>query len=142
MQRRIPKNEKHEMEVEIEKAVKAQKEAQSAAEIAGRQEQTAHNKESRTTSSRRRTRRDTLRKWKLNSRSFAMTSSLSRTRTSSHRPEGYRRPSAKDAQDIIQFEQVDFEQVAETRQAALQAKNDTNLAKHSGVSKNTQHNVS
>ena len=81
-------------------------------------------------------------KWKLNSRSFAMTSSLSRTRTSSHRPEGYRRPSAKDAQDIIQFEQVDFEQVAETRQAALQAKNDTNLAKHSGVSKNTQHNVS
>ena len=59
-------------------------------------------------------------------------------------PSARRIPKAisKDAQDIIQFEQVDFEQVAETRQAALQAKNDTNLAKHSGVSKNTQHNVS
>ena len=36
LQRRKPKNEKHEMEVEIEKVVKAQKEAQSAAEVADR----------------------------------------------------------------------------------------------------------
>ena len=55
LRRRKPKNEKHEMEVEIEKVVKAQKEAQSAAEVADREEQIAHNKESRTTSSRRRT---------------------------------------------------------------------------------------
>ena len=38
---------KREMEVEIEKCVKAQKEAQSAAEVADREEQIAHNKESR-----------------------------------------------------------------------------------------------
>ena len=62
LQRRIPKNEKHEMEVEIEKVVKAQKDAQSAAEVADRVEQIAHNRESRTTSSRRRTRRNTSRK--------------------------------------------------------------------------------
>ena len=37
LQRRIPKK-KHEMEVEIEKVVKAQKEVQSAAEIADREE--------------------------------------------------------------------------------------------------------
>ena len=42
MQRRIPKDEKHEMEVEIEKVVKAQKD-QSAAEIADREEQIAYN---------------------------------------------------------------------------------------------------
>ena len=36
MQRRILKNEKHEMEVEMWKVVKAQKEAQSAAEIVDR----------------------------------------------------------------------------------------------------------
>ena len=83
MQRRKPKNEKHEMEVEIEKVVEASKAAQSAAKIADREEQTAHNKESRTTSSRRRTRRNTSRTWKLNSRRFVMTSW---TRTSSHRP--------------------------------------------------------
>ena len=59
---------KHEMEVEIVKVVQAQKEAQSAAEIADREEQIAHHKESRTTSSTRRTRRNTSRKWKLNSR--------------------------------------------------------------------------
>ena len=46
MQRRIPKYEKHEMEVEIEKVVKAQKEAQSAAEVADRGEHIAHSKES------------------------------------------------------------------------------------------------
>ena len=40
-----------------------------------------------------------------------------------------------------QFDQVDFEQIAEKRQAASQAKNDTNLSKQSGVSKNTQHNT-
>ena len=42
---------------------------------------------------------------------------------------------------MIQIEQVDFEQVAEKRQACDVAKNDTNLAKQSGVSKNAQHNV-
>ena len=42
LQRRIPKDEKHEMEVEIEKVVKAQKD-QSAAEIADREEQIAYN---------------------------------------------------------------------------------------------------
>ena len=52
-----------------------------------------------------------------------------------------RRPPTKDAQEIIQFEHVDFEQVVEKRQAASQAKNGTNRAKQSGVSKNTQHNV-
>ena len=119
---------KHEMEVEIEKIVKAQNEAQSAAEIADREEQIAHNKASRTTSSRRRTRRNTSRKWKLNSRRSVTTSSLSWTRTSS-------------AQEIILFERVDHEQVAEKRQTASQTKNDTNLAKQSDVSKNTQHNV-
>ena len=51
LQRRIPKNEKHEMEGEIEKVVKAHEEAQSAAEVADREEQIAHNKESRTTGS-------------------------------------------------------------------------------------------
>ena len=40
LQRRIPKNEKHEMEVEIENLVKAHKEAQSVAEIADREEPT------------------------------------------------------------------------------------------------------
>ena len=54
LQRRIPKNEKHVMEVKIERVVKAQKKAQSADEMADREEQIAHNKESRTTSSRRR----------------------------------------------------------------------------------------
>ena len=62
LQRRIPKNEKHKMEVEIELVAKAQKEAQSAAETADRDQQIAHNKESRTTSSTRRTRRNTSRK--------------------------------------------------------------------------------
>ena len=52
-----------------------------------------------------------------------------------------RRPSTKDAQEIIQFEHVDFEQVVEKRQAASQAKKSTNRAKQIGVSKNTQHNV-
>ena len=55
LQRRKPKSEKHEMEVETEKAVKASKEAQSAAEVTDREAQIAHNKESMTTSSRRRT---------------------------------------------------------------------------------------
>ena len=68
MQRRKQKNEKHEMEVEIEKVVKAQKETQSAAEVADGEEQIAHNRESRATSSGRRTRGKTSRKWKLNSR--------------------------------------------------------------------------
>ena len=45
LQRRKPKNEKHVMEVEIEKVVKARKEAQSAAELAHREEQIAHIKE-------------------------------------------------------------------------------------------------
>ena len=62
LQRRKPKNEEHEMEVEIEKVVKAQEEAQSAAEVADREEQIAHNTENRTTSRRRRTRRNTSRK--------------------------------------------------------------------------------
>ena len=52
-----------------------------------------------------------------------------------------RRSSAKDAQEIIQFERVEHEQVAEKRQTASPAKNDTNLAKKSDMSKNTQHNV-
>ena len=52
-----------------------------------------------------------------------------------------RRPPAKDAQEIIQFERVDHEQVAEKRQTTSQAKNDANLAKQSDISKNTQHNV-
>ena len=76
LQRRKPKNEKHEMQVEIEKVVKAQKEAQSAAEVADREEQIAYNKESRATSTRRRTRGNTSRKWKLNSRRYVMASSL------------------------------------------------------------------
>ena len=113
------------MEVEIEKVVKAQKEAQSAAEVADRKEQIAHNTESRTTSSRRRTRRNTSRKWKLNSRRSVMASSLSWTKTSSHRSEGLQESKAinKGRQEVIQFEQVDFEQVAEKRQTASQAKN-------------------
>ena len=43
----------------------------------------------------------------------------------------------KVAQEIIQFERVDHELVAEKRQACDVAKNDTNLAKQSVV----QHNV-
>ena len=88
LQRGIPKNEKHEVEVEIEKVVKAQKEAQSTAEIADREEQNAHNKESRTSNSTRRT----PRKWKLNFRRSVTTSSLSWTRTSSHLPDGLQEP--------------------------------------------------
>ena len=131
------------MEVQIEKVVKAQKEAQSAAELADREEQSAHNKESKTTSSNRRTRRNTSRKWKLNSRRSVK---HPRSRGQEPHPIGQRdcrsrRPSTKDAQEIIQFEQIDFEQVTEKRQAASQAKNGTNHAKQSGVSKNTQHNV-
>ena len=94
MQRRIPKNEKHEMDVEIEKVVKAQKEAQPAAEIADREEHIARNKESRTTSSTRRMRRNTSRKWKLNSRRSMMASSLSWTRTAPHRPDVFQEPKA------------------------------------------------
>ena len=41
-QRRIRKNEEHEMEVEIEKVLKARKEAHSAAEISDREEPIAH----------------------------------------------------------------------------------------------------
>ena len=44
---------KHEMEVQIENVVKTQKEAQATAEVADREEQIAHNKESRATSCRR-----------------------------------------------------------------------------------------
>ena len=47
LQRTKPKNEKLEMEVQIEKVVKAQKEAQSADEVADREEQTSHNRESK-----------------------------------------------------------------------------------------------
>ena len=82
------------MEVEIEKVVKAWNEVQSAAEVADREEQIAHNKESRTTSSRRRMRENASRKWKLNSGRYVMTSSLPWTRTSSHRPEGLQKPKA------------------------------------------------
>ena len=45
----------------MEKVVKAQREVQSAAEVANREEQIAHNQESRTTSSRRRRREGTRR---------------------------------------------------------------------------------
>ena len=83
---------KNEMEVEIDKVVKAKKEAQSAAESGDREEQLAHNKESMTTSSTRRTRGNTSRKWKLNSRRSVMTSSLSWTRASSHQPDGLQEP--------------------------------------------------
>ena len=69
MQRRKSKNEKHEMEVEIEKIVKAQNEAQSAVEVADI-------------------------KWKLNSRSFVMLSSHSWTKPSSHQPQ-HAGPSAR-----------------------------------------------
>ena len=144
------KNEKYELEVEVEKVVKAQKEAQSAAD---REEPIAHNKESRTRSSTRRARRSTSRKWKLNSRRSVMTSSLSQephpigqkdcrsVRSSEGKKPAHRRPSAKDAQEVIRVEQVDFEQVAEKRQACDVAKNETNLAKQSDLSKNTQYNV-
>ena len=54
------------------------------------------------------------------------------------RAEGHQQRTPKRSSS---FEQVDFEQVAEKRQACDAAKNDTNLAKQSGVSKNTQHNV-
>ena len=74
---------------------------------------------------------NTSRKWKQNSRRSMMTSSLSWTRTSSHQPDGLLEPK------VIQFEQVDFEQVAEKRPACDVAKNDTNLVKQSVVSKNT-----
>ena len=121
MQRRKPKNEKHEMEVEIEKTVKAQKEAQSAA---------------------RRTRRKTSRKWKLNSRRFVMIALMDKNLIpSARRIAGAEGHQQKDAQEIIQFERVDFEQVAEKRQACDVAKNGSNFAKQSDVSKNTQHNV-
>ena len=69
---------KREMEVEIEKCV----EAQSAAEVADREEQIAHNKESR-----------------------AQVAAEENARRTDRRS---RRASAKDAQEIIQFERVDF----------------------------------
>ena len=72
-----------------------------------------------------------------------MASSLSWTRTSSHRPEGSQEPK-----DINKGRSRDhpvaasrFEQVAEKRQACDVAKNDANLAEQSDMSKNTQHNV-
>ena len=63
--------------------------------------------------------RNTSRKWKLNSRRSVMTSSLSWTKTQPISQTEYRsrRTSTKDAQEVIQFGQVDFEQVAEKRQA-------------------------
>ena len=82
------------MEVQIEKVVKAQKEAHSAAELADREEQIAHNKESKATSSNRCTRRNTSQKWKLNSRRSVKASSLSWTRNSSQWPEGLQEPKA------------------------------------------------
>ena len=70
----------------------------------------------------------------MNSRRCVMASSLSWTRTSSHRPEGLQEPKAisEDAQETIQKEQVDHEQVAEKRRACDVAKIDTNFAKQSG----------
>ena len=113
---------KHEMEVEIEKVVKTQKEAQSAAEDADR-EQTAHNKKAEHKLSQRR-----------------MPEGLQISPKLGRKKPAHRRPLAKDAQEVIQFERVDFEQVAEKRQACNVSKNDANLAKQS-VTKNTQHNV-
>ena len=138
------RTKKHEMEVEIEKVAKAQKEAQCAAEIADREEQIAHNKESRTTSSRRRTRRNTSRKWKLNSRRCVVTSSPSWPRTSSHRPGGLQEPKAirkERSRDHPEWASRSYEQVAEKRQTCDVGKNDTNLANQSDMSKNTQQNV-
>ena len=119
LQRRKPKNEKHEMEVENKKS-----------------------------------------KLSLQLRLLTERNKLHTTKKAWHKvqqrrmPEGLhispklvrekpapRSPSAKDAQEVIQFDQVDHEQVAEKRQAASQAKKDKNLAKQSGVSKNTQHDV-
>ena len=91
-QRSIPKNENMRWRLRSKKVVKAQKEAPSVAEVADREDQIAHNKESMTTSSTRRTRRNTSRKWKLNSRRSVMTSSLSWTRTSAHQPDGLQEP--------------------------------------------------
>ena len=52
--------------------------------------------------------------------------------------EGHRQ---RTLQEVIQFEQVNHEQVAGKRQACDVSKNNANLAKQSGVSKNTQHIV-
>ena len=94
-QRKKPKNEKHEIEVEIEKVVKAQKEAQSVAEVADREEQSAHHKESRATSSRRRTRGNTSRKWKLNELQKICDGILAlMDKHLSHRPERLQEPKA------------------------------------------------
>ena len=93
LQRRKPKNEKHEMEVEIEKVVKAQKDAQSATEVADREEN-AHNKESR---------------------------AQAIAEEDARRIAGATRPSAKDAQEIIQFERVDHEQGRREATASIES---------------------
>ena len=87
MQRRS----KHEMEDEIEKDFKAQKEAQSSGETADKKKQIAQQ----------------------------------RKQSTSCRRGGYqkdcrsRKASAKNAQEIIQFERVDFEQVTDKRQLTV-----------------------
>ena len=123
------------MEVEIEKI-------QSAAGNADREEnriQLKQDNEQQASYAK-----EQSRKWKLNSRRSVMTSSLSHGHELHSVGQKHcmsRRPSARDAEEIIQFERVDHEQVAEKRQTTSQTKNDTYLAKHSGVSKNTQQSV-
>ena len=113
LQRRKPKNEKHEMEVEIEKGVKAQKEAQSAAEVADKEEQISLNKESRAQVAA-----------EEDSRRIA-------------EPEGHQQRTLKRLSSLS--ESITNRSPRSDRQH--QAKNDTNRAKQSGLSKNTQHNV-
>ena len=112
MQRRILKNEKHEMEVEMWKVVKAQKEAQSAAEIVdGRFFD------------------DIL---ALMDKNF-IPSARRIAGTEGHQQRTLKRSSSLSKSNLNRSQRSDRQH--------RKTKNDTNLAKESGVPKNTQHNV-
>ena len=96
------------MEVEIEKVVKAQKEAQSATEVADREEN-AHNKESR-------------------AQAIADEDARRIAGAKGHQQRTLKRSSSL-SESIIN-------RVAEKRQPASQAKNDAYLAKQRDMSKN------
>ena len=77
------------MEVEIEKVVKAQKEAQSAAEVTDREEQFAHNKESRDNEQQASYAKEYVAKVEAELQKIC-----GWTRTSSHRRQGLQDPKA------------------------------------------------
>ena len=105
---------KHEMEVEIEKVVKAQKEAQSALVVADTKEQIAHNKESR-------------------AQVVAEENARRIAGAGGHQHRTPKRSSSLSESILNRSQRGD--------RLAMYPRKKANLAKQSGVSKNTQHNV-